>query len=72
MDENQNQQTNYLKGVIESLLFVNEKSITVEQIKKLLSKKGLSESEYEIYSQKSGQKDENVDVQTIIEINKKV
>ena len=46
-------------------------NLSVEQIKKLLSKKGLSESEYEIYSQKSGQKDENVDLQTIIEINKK-
>ena len=44
--------------------------LSIDQIKKLLSKKGLSESEYKIYSQESGQKDENVNLQTIIEIKK--
>lgn len=45
-------------------------NISIKQVKKLLSKKGLSESEYKIYSQESGQKDENVNLQTIIEIKK--
>ena len=45
--------------------------LSIKQIKKLLSQKGLSESEYKIYSQESGQKDENVNLQTTIEINKK-
>ncbi len=45
--------------------------LSIDQIKKLLSQKGLSESEYKIYSQESGQKDENVNLQTIIEIKKK-
>ena len=45
--------------------------LSIKQIKKLLSQTGLSESEYKIYSQESGQKDENVNLQTTIEINKK-
>ncbi len=44
--------------------------LSIDQIKKLLSKKGLSKSKHKIYSQESGQKDENVNLQTIIEIKK--
>jgi len=46
-------------------------NISIRQIKDLFSKKGLTEDEYTIFSQESGQKDENVNLQTIIEINKK-
>ena len=46
-------------------------NISIKQIKKLFSSKGLSENEYTIFSQESGQKDENVKLQTIIEICKK-
>jgi hypothetical protein len=42
----------------------------INQIKKLLFKKGLSKSKHKIYSQESGQKDENINLQTIIEIKK--
>ena len=44
--------------------------ISVNQIRKLLLKKGLNENQFSIFAQKSGQKDENVDIQTIIEITK--
>lgn len=46
-------------------------NISIEQIKKLFSKKGLTEGEYTIFPQESGQKDKNVNLQTIIEICKK-
>lgn len=46
-------------------------NISIKQIKNLFSSKGLHEDEYTIFSQESGQKDENVKLQTIIEICKK-
>ena len=36
MEENNQQQSNYIKGVIESVLFVNEKPVTLEQLKRVL------------------------------------
>lgn len=46
--------------------------ISIQKIKKLLLEKGLDEKQFSIFAQESGQKDDNVDVQTIIEINKKI
>lgn len=45
--------------------------ISISEIKNLLLQKGLEESEFIIRSQKSGQKDQNVDIQLVIEITKK-
>jgi SAM-dependent methyltransferase len=45
--------------------------ISIKQIRKILQKIGLNENQFTIKSQKSGQKDVNVDTQTIIEISKK-
>lgn len=47
-------------------------NISIPQIKKLFTKIGISEDEYKIFSQESGQQGENVNLQTIIEINKKI
>ena len=49
--------------------YFNDISISV--IKNLLLQKGLEESKFRIRSQKSGQKDQNVDNQLVIEIMKK-
>ena len=46
--------------------------LSIPKLKELLHKNGLTEKNYIIRSQKSGQKDENVDIQTIIEINKEI
>jgi SAM-dependent methyltransferase len=46
-------------------------NLSIKQIKKLLIKLGLNEDEFKIYSEQSGQKEENLDNQTIIEIHKK-
>lgn len=45
--------------------------ISISEIKNLLLQKGLEESEFLIRSQKSGQKDQNVDNQLVVEITKK-
>ena len=45
--------------------------ISIKQIRKILQKIELNENQFTIKSQKSGQKDVNVDTQTIIEISKK-
>lgn len=45
--------------------------ISINEIKNLLLQKGLEESEFQLRSQKSGQKDQNVDNQLVIEIMKK-
>lgn len=45
--------------------------LSVKQLQKTLLKNGLTENEFQIRPQKSGQKDKNVDVQTVIEIIKK-
>jgi len=45
--------------------------VSIKQIKRILQKIGLNTNQYIISSQKSGQKDVNVDTQTIIEISKK-
>jgi len=45
--------------------------LAVKQLKKTLLKNGLTENEFQIRPQTSGQKDKNMDVQTVIEIIKK-
>ena len=45
--------------------------VSIKQIKRILQKIGLNTNQYIISSQKSSQKDVNVDTQTIIEISKK-
>ena len=44
--------------------------ISIKKIRELLLQKGLDESEFLIRSQESGQKDENVGIQMVIEITK--
>ena len=45
--------------------------LSVQQLQKTLLKNGLTENEFQIRPQTSGQKDKNMDVQTVIEIIKK-
>lgn len=45
--------------------------VSIKQIQRILQQIGLNTNQFNIRSQKNGQKDVNVDTQTIIEISKK-